>query len=66
MRERLWCARCQYAGRDAFLFGTVAATGSEHARQELARMWERMSPHPMPDIIAVLPGALVFQEAADA
>lgn len=61
MRERMWCALCRYPGMAEFMLGTVAATGEEHARRELARLWAEISPHPMPEILAVMPGQLVFQ-----
>lgn len=66
MRERFWCAMCQYPGLDEFVFGTVAADGYEAALAALAAAWGGMSPHPPPPRFDPIPGQLVFRGGDDA
>ena len=61
MREFWWTATAQYPGRKNFLFGSVKATGVEHARKLLAKRWETVSPHPAPEIFGVTKGRLALQ-----
>lgn len=63
-REFWWSARVAYPGREPFLLGSVRATGDEHARSLLPGLWQAVSPHPMPEVIAVLRGRLVLLEEA--
>lgn len=64
--RRSWAGFCRYMGREPFYLGTVLADGAEHARRELLALWARLSPHPPPDEITPVPGAVFFQEAEDA
>lgn len=62
MREfkRIWCGLCRYTGLGQFRLGTVFADTSEQARIALADLWKRTSPHPAPDDIVPIPGAVIF------
>jgi hypothetical protein len=62
VREFWWTATAQYPGRKNFLFGSVKATGYEHARKLLIELWDTISPHPAPEIVSVMKGRLVLQE----
>lgn len=59
-REHWWSAVAEYPGRKPFHLGSVRATGSEHARQELVALWQRISPHPAPETITPMRGRLVM------
>lgn len=59
---RTWCARCQFPGKTEFLFGTVTTLrneGEEVARRAIATELTKVLPT-MPEILALLPGMLVF------
>ncbi len=59
-----WCARLQYPGHAPFLRGTVWVEGKgrqEEARTLLEAQWRETSPHPMPPVVEMMPGALVFE-----
>jgi hypothetical protein len=61
VREFWWTAIAQYQGRKNFLYGSVKATGVEHARKLLVELWDTISPHPMPEIFGVTKGRLALQ-----
>jgi len=61
MREFWWTAIAQYPGRKNFLYGSVKATGDEHARKLLIELWDTISPHPAPEIIGITKGRLALQ-----
>lgn len=61
-----WVARCQYAGKREFVFSSPAFV-VEHwwqleqtAAQVVADSWAKISPHPAPDIVELIPGAMLF------
>ncbi len=58
-----WCAKLQYPGLLPFLFGTVWVRDGrqEEATTAIRELWATRFPHPMPPIVAMMPGALVFQ-----
>ena len=58
---RSWCARMQFAGKATFIMGTVVADGHEDARGKLVELALTIFPHET-DVVAVIPGAVVFQE----
>ena len=57
-----WCARCQFPGREPFLFGTVFTERGEGEERALALLLELLGRHlpTLPEIVAVIPGAVVF------
>ena len=57
---RHWVGRCQYPDRKPFLLGTVQAHSELEALDELAKLWARISPHPLPSHIEAEPGLLAF------
>jgi hypothetical protein len=60
MRPRHWCARCRFGTRRDFLLGTVTADTEEAARALLVSLADSLFPE-QPDILAVLPGQLVWE-----
>ena len=61
--RRSWCARCQYPGLKPFIAGTVIVAGlreESEARPAMEAMLRRILPT-MPEILAMIPGALVFE-----
>ena len=62
MREFWWTAIAQYPGRKTFMYGSIKATGEEHARVLFIELWDTISPYPAPEIVGVLKGRLVIQK----
>lgn len=62
-RRRAWCATCRFPMKDEFTFGTAFADGHEAARQAIEAALATVFPI-LPDILAVIPGQLVFQSEA--
>lgn len=62
--DQTWMARCRYPGMAPFWLGTVIADGSEHARVDLAKLWQELSPHPPPEFVRIVPGTIVVNETA--
>jgi len=61
--HRPWTAQCEYEGKKQFYLGTVVEpldTPHNELLEKFAALWERISPHPMPRIVSIIPGALVF------
>jgi hypothetical protein len=52
----------QSSRRKTFMYGSVKADGSEHARVLFIELWNTISPYPAPEIVGVLKGRLVIQE----
>jgi hypothetical protein len=69
-----WCARYQWPGRKPFIFGTVAlARAPQHEveaalRAEFTRRMMSILPDgmPLPDLLQLLPGALILVGPEDA
>lgn len=62
-----WTARCAYPGRNEFLFYSpsfVAASWADldaAAQAAVSEAWSKISPHPAPAVVELIPGALSFQ-----
>lgn len=70
---RWWSADCAYPGKDKFIFGSVVHVQAETteeahriARHELAAEWARISPHPAPEIVNLIPGRIILMLHEDA
>lgn len=61
-----WTARCAYPGRADFLFYSPAfvvdhwSELDQAARAAVTEAWAKISPHPPPDVIELIPGHLAF------
>jgi hypothetical protein len=44
------------------MYGSIKATGEEHARVLFIELWDTISPYPAPEIVGVLKGRLIIQE----
>lgn len=62
-----WCARVHFPGLAPFLFGTVWVPDGrqEEALAAIHKLWATRFPCPMPSVVAMIPGALVFQPAGE-
>lgn len=62
--HRLWCARCRFAGKEAFMLGTVEADSPLEALRALEKLVEGISPV-RPMSIDPIPGVVVFSGEGD-
>ena len=68
-RIRYWTASCTYDGKQPFRFWTSAMvveaefeTVAHDALQAIVRReWAKISPHPAPRLLEVVPGRLVME-----
>lgn len=66
--NRLWVVVCQYPGKAKFLLGNVVvdARAKDHdIRAAAIELWHEISPHPVPEMLDLLPGALFFKEESN-
>lgn len=68
MDQRIsWTARCAYPGRDAFLFHSPSFTVASWddldaaAKASVSEAWSKISPHPAPPVVELIPGMMCFQ-----
>lgn len=57
---RNWAAHCQYPGRAPFYFGTFEAESELEAVRGFEKAWSKISPHPAPTNVSVVPGMVIF------
>lgn len=59
-----WTARCAYPGLDGFIFYSPTFTAEswsdldDMAQSTVAEAWARISPHPAPKVVELIPGYL--------
>jgi len=62
-----WTAVCQYPGKDQFRFYSSAfvvehwADMERAAKETVEAEWARISPHPAPPVVELVPGRLLHE-----
>ncbi len=65
MSEISWTAVCRYPGKDQFLFYSPEFVADwkeldDEARKVVDEAWSKISPHPAPPVIELVPGCMNF------
>jgi hypothetical protein len=66
--RKAWVAYCQYPGKAEFLLGTVFTDPKPTDKElydEFQKLWEEISPYPMPPLNKTIPGMLFLLEQDD-